>query len=176
MQEARTDFERAVSLAADPDIPADAALVKDVARLAHDFLDLIRLNTPPVSARPLAFRAAVMPATKEVYDGSDREIVPPTVVDQRLPPWPPTVRPAPGTTGVVEVTINERGEVESAVMAPPFNSAYDELLLEAARRWRYRPALCGRLPVKFRRRVQVVAGIPDGAQYPEGHAQDAAAR
>lgn len=174
--DARSDFELVVSLAQEPDLPTDAQLVKDLGRLSRDFLDLIRLSAPPVSGRPLQFGSAVLPATKYIYDGTDPGIVPPVVVEQRLPPWPATARPLPGTTAVVEVTINERGEVESAVMAPPFNSLYDDVLVEAAKHWRYRPAMCGREAVKFRRRVQIVAGNPDGAQGPDGHAQDAAAR
>jgi tetratricopeptide (TPR) repeat protein len=157
-EQARTQFHLVLALADDPDIPADAALARDARTLASAFLDLIGVNVPPLLSTALAFAVPVAPATKLVYGNDDEGIVPPVVVEQRLPPWPPSLRTAPGARAVVELMIDEKGAVESAVMAPPFNSPYDELLLAAARTWRYRPALCGQQPVKFRRRVQVVAG------------------
>ena len=99
---------------------------------------------------------AIAPATKSIYDASDAGVVPPVIVAQAIPPWPAALRG--GGRAVVEVIVDENGGVESVTMAPPFNSPYDELLVAAARTWRYKPAQCGGQAVKFRRRVQIVAG------------------
>lgn len=174
-EQARAGFGEVVSLAGSADIPGDGRLVQDLQTLARGFLVLVGANAPPLRGTPLALPAIIVPATKTIYDAGDTGIVPPVVVEQRVPAWPPGLQPARSTTGVIEVTINERGEVESAAMAPPFNTVYDEVLLTAAKTWRYRPALCGQQPVKFRRRIQIVAG-PQSPQLPEGDVLHPAAR
>ena len=178
MQQAREDFALVVKLAEEPATGADAALVKDMATLARGFLNLIIATAPPVPAKAVTPASRLLPATKYIYDASDEGVRPPVVVDQRVPPWPSTIRPLPGATGVVEIVINERGEVESAVMAPPFNSPYDETLVAAAKRWRYKPATFAGQPVRFLRRVQVVAasgGYRDSPR-PDGNGVHPSAR
>jgi TonB family protein len=57
--------------------------------------------------------------------------------------------------GRIEVVIDETGAVESAVMSQSVTAAYDKIALNAARTWRYTPALVNGKPVKFRKIVQI---------------------
>jgi len=53
--------------------------------------------------------------------------------------------------------ISEDGRVEEAVIRQSINPAYDQLLLEAARRWKYRPALRAGVPVRYTKTILVRA-------------------
>ena len=77
----------------------------------------------------------------------------PTILEQSLPAFPgPVLVPA---RGAVEVIIDESGSVESATMRISMNRMYDQLVLTAAKKWRYRPATLEGVPVKFRKIVTV---------------------
>jgi hypothetical protein len=51
--------------------------------------------------------------------------------------------------------IDERGEVESAVMRLPVDPSYDRTAVNAAKSWRYTPATLSGVPVKFRKVIQI---------------------
>lgn len=57
--------------------------------------------------------------------------------------------------GVIEVVINEVGEVETAVMKVSFSQAYDRQAIAAAQEWLYKPATLSGVPVKYRKSVQI---------------------
>jgi TonB family protein len=83
--------------------------------------------------------------------------VAPVPIDQRLPPWvPPSNLVNQSFSGLIEVVIDQTGKVTSAVVSKSVNPVYDRMLLAAARRWQYRPALQNGRPVRFRRVVSVV--------------------
>ena len=63
--------------------------------------------------------------------------------------------PAAGFKGVVEVVIDEAGAVESTAMVESVGNVYDKMLLVAASRWQFVPAMADGVPVKFRKRVQI---------------------
>jgi hypothetical protein len=54
------------------------------------------------------------------------------------------------------MVVDERGAVVTAVVTRPINPEYDRLLIAAAKRWQYRPAMLGSQPVKYRTAVAVV--------------------
>jgi len=88
-----------------------------------------------------------------VFSGDDKNVIPPSVITQTLPLFPgPVVVPR---SGILEVLINEQGEVESAVMTDSVTSGYDRLVLAATRTWRYKPASANGVPVKYRKIVQI---------------------
>jgi hypothetical protein len=58
-------------------------------------------------------------------------------------------------TGILEVLIDERGGVNSAMMRVPMNPQYDKLVVAAAKSWQYLPATVDGTAVKFIKRVQV---------------------
>jgi len=63
-------------------------------------------------------------------------------------------------SGVVDIVINEVGEVESATMMMPVNAVYDRVALATAKSWRYRPATLNGVAVKFRTSVEVERRAP----------------
>jgi TonB family protein len=57
--------------------------------------------------------------------------------------------------GVLELVINEAGEVESAVMRSPVNPRYDAVVVATAKGWKYSPATLNGTPVKFRKVIKI---------------------
>jgi TonB family protein len=80
-------------------------------------------------------------------------VIAPVVIRQILPPYPR--KPLFVAQGVVEVVINENGEVDSAVIRQSIDPAYDKIAVEASHNRRYKPATRNGVPVKFRKLVQV---------------------
>jgi hypothetical protein len=127
------------------------------------------VTSAPASAggtSPAAPRAvAAVPATV-IYSADDGNVVPPVAIDQTLPRWtPPTVGDYRSQTfsGALELIIDETGGVVSVSLVQPLNVMYDQLLVHAARRWRYRPALRNGQPVKYRKQINVVLHRADEA-------------
>jgi TonB family protein len=155
-------FREVLAMIADPEATsaANQASLSDLRTLATGFLDLSeRAATPslPVSASvPLTPAIPTVPAANappRVYGPEDTNVVPPTTVRQSLPPFP---RNLMGQGGILEVVIDENGEVEEATIRTSLNPAYDRLALAAARDWEYKPAMKDGIPVKFRKTVQVI--------------------
>ena len=57
--------------------------------------------------------------------------------------------------GIVEVVIDENGNVVSAAIRAQMNGTYDRQVLAAASSWRYKPALLDGRPVKYRKFIQI---------------------
>jgi protein TonB len=90
-----------------------------------------------------------------IYGPTDTDVIPPVAIRQDIPRWPASYLPAGSPDGVVEVVVDETGAVESAAIRQPLNKFYDSQLLEAARKWRYQPAMKGGQAVKYRRLVKI---------------------
>jgi TonB family protein len=165
---AAAGFSRVLVALTDPAVAADANRppLSDLRTLAVGFEELSAkaaappppppppapvVATPPPPPTPIAFR---------VYSGQDRDVIPPTIINQALPSFQGTVLVP--RTGVLEVLISETGDVESAVMTQSVTMAYDKLALNAARAWRFKPATVKGVPVKYRKTVQIAvkAGPP----------------
>lgn len=148
---------------ADPDAAAVAAQppLADLKMLATGFRDLsVKAAAPPPPPPPPAkpAEAAVVKLPPRVYVQEDANVVPPVVIRQDIPSFPP-IRPA-ATVGVVEIVIDETGRVASASMRTPLFPNYDRLVLTAAKAWQYRPATVDGVPVKFRKVIQLVLKPP----------------
>jgi TonB family protein len=155
--------------------------LSDMRLLVDGFLDLTRSSQaasaakaapPPVpqaprSAPPVAAAAAAAtpepqtpPATRPaVYDISASDVTAPVVVVQNVPPIPLSLKSfmlEGRTTLMLDIQIDERGQVERASVRNSRYPTYDELLLQAARNWRYRPAVKDGTPVKYLRTVFIV--------------------
>lgn len=163
--DAARQFERVIALSVDPDLPAGASHAREMAELSRGYLDVLAARRPPVPARSLAGAAPLPAARQAVFDESDPEVTPPESIEQRLPPWPSVLRQV-SASGVIELVIDEEGRVASAVMRPGAHPVYDAMLLEAARQWRYRPAVRGDVPVKYLRRIRIV-NAPRSPEPPE---------
>jgi TonB family protein len=83
-------------------------------------------------------------------------LIPPVPRLQTLPPWPSGETPSRARlTGVLRLTIDERGDVESALLVKPVHPLYDRVLLRAARSWKYDPAKQGGKPIKYFKTIEV---------------------
>jgi len=157
---AASGFSQVLVALADPAVSAEAARppLSDLRMLAVGFEELAAKAAAPPPAAPAPVVPAVAPPPPppppmRVFSGDDKNVIPPSVITQTLPLFPgPVVVPR---SGILEVLINEQGEVESAVMTDSVTSAYDRLVLAATRTWRYKPASANGMPVKYRKIVQI---------------------
>ena len=100
-------------------------------------------------------------AVPRIFDISDRDVAPPVVITQTIPRWEPRQNGERRKySGSLEVIIDENGRVTGAALSTPIYPAYDQRLLEAAKSWRYKPALKDNQPVRYRRAVAVVLTPP----------------
>jgi protein TonB len=160
---AATGFSQVLVALTDPAVAADANRppLSDLRMLAAGFEELSAKAAapppPPPSPPPAPVVAAPppppMPVAFRVYSGDDREVLPPAIINQVLPPFQGTV--ITPRTGILEVLISETGDIESAVMTQSVSTAYDRLAVNAARAWRFKPATVNGVPVKFRKTVQI---------------------
>ena len=156
-------FAQVLSALGDPDVSAEAKQppLADMRTLALGFQELAVKATappppppPPPPPAPIAAPAPPpAPATPRVYTGGETGIVPPTAVNQTLPPFPGQVMIP--RSGRLDLVIDEIGAVESAIMSGSVSPAYDLMVLTATKTWRYKPATLNGMPVKFRKTVQI---------------------
>jgi tetratricopeptide (TPR) repeat protein len=165
--EASAQLTDLLTLLDDPDLGAGT---DDLRQLAEGFIRLAEIETtlaaraaaPPPTPAPAPVPEAAPPAPDPtaavvtkivVYSASDMGVAPPVELERRMPPWapPPVIaRSKAEFHGEITLVINEIGAVESAAMSRPTVPSYDVTLLEAARRWRYRPATLNGQTVKYR--------------------------
>jgi len=151
-------FGEVLKMLADPDVASAATQppLADLRTLAQGFLDLsataiAATAPPPPPPAPAPIPAA--PAPARIYTVTDANVVPPAIQRQQLPPY--HRKPLTPMLGVIEVVIDEKGEVENATMRGSIDPLYDGQALQATRAWRYKPATKDGTPVKFRKLVQV---------------------
>ncbi len=158
---AAAGFSQVLVTLADSDVGADATRppLSDIRTLAVGFEELsAKAAAPPPAPAPAPVAAPVQappppPVAPRVFTGDDPGVVPPTIVNQTLPPFrgiTPIQR-----VGRIDVVIDETGAVESVAMNQSVTPAYDKIALAAARSWRYTPATLNGRPVKFRKLVQI---------------------
>ena len=131
-------FRLVLALAADADTPADRPLTKDVQTLAAGFLSLAEASMA-AEPKPEPVKPPPPPAPRPYYTAEDPDVVPPVVIKQDVPAWPTNV-PLVTATGMLDLLINEKGEVESATLRVRIHPIFDTMLIERARTWRYQPA------------------------------------
>jgi hypothetical protein len=159
--EAITKFERVRKLSAHPDAKGDPDLT-DLATVADGFLELSRSALPkPAPAAEPAAASPAEPATPAPVKAAvpTTALTPPIAIRQDFPAWTQIVAGAQTAVelrGSIEVEIDVAGAVVSARMVQPVHAAYDKLLLEAARNWRYEPARRGDEAIPSTKRVDVV--------------------
>jgi tetratricopeptide (TPR) repeat protein len=148
-------FKQALQVMADIGPASQTATLADLKELASGFLALADVKVA-AQAPPPAPAAAVAPVATNVapafYTLADIDVTPPVALDQQVPPWSYTAY-APNRlfNGTLEVVIDQKGAVESAILTEPIWPPYDLSLLQAAKGWRYEPALRAGRPVKFKR-------------------------
>jgi hypothetical protein len=113
--------------------------------------------SPALSTSRLPANAARPPL--QIYDFSATDVVPPVVIHQQMPSIPPGLATLLSTihrSGVLDVTIDQQGNVEQAVMREGVHPIFDTLVLDAARSWRYSPAMKGGVAVRYIRTIAIV--------------------
>jgi hypothetical protein len=159
---AAAGFKQILQVIADVEPRDHTAMLIDLKELAGGFLTLAETKiaaaqvaaapapAPAVSPKPVA-PTPVTP-TRVLYTLLDTEVTPPVVVEQQVPTWRfSSYLPDRSFRGRLEIIIDETGAVEAATIEEPIWPAYDAVLLQAARKWRYQPAMRDGKPVKFRR-------------------------
>ena len=180
--DASEQFDRVLKLLEDPLIAPTPAL-NDLRLVASGFRDLSRARAPKVefaaATAPVVAQMQATPVTPPsgaaapantpssarsgppVYRESDADVVAPVTVRQALPQWVVPQGTRPGAwqpEAVLEVTINESGDVVSAILRKPFHPSYDPQLVKAAMAWKYEPARREGVPVRYIKLVAIRLG------------------
>ncbi|HEY7169663.1 MAG TPA: energy transducer TonB [Vicinamibacterales bacterium] len=171
---AATGFKLVLESLKDPDVAAVASQppLADLKTLATGFYDLAAAAAapppPPPAPAPVAAPApaaqAAAPAAApsagaagalepHYYSADDGNVVPPVIISQWLPPFPASITVS--QPGILEVLIDERGLVVSVSMRVPVSPRYDRAAVDAARGWKYQPAMLDGAPVRYRKVVQI---------------------
>jgi hypothetical protein len=106
-----------------------------------------------------ATTAASLPAPARIYSGTMDGIVPPVILRQDVPQLPKELvgMLSGGTkTTILDLVIDENGNVERATVRQSTIRMYDTLLTNATRNWRYRPATKGDKPVKYLKTLEII--------------------
>ena len=163
MKAASAQFTTLLAILNGPDIGSD---LSDLKMLADGFSTLAQKQlTPPLPAtaaenqaaigRPAASPAPEVPA--QIFNIGDEDVIPPAPVVQNIPRWeaPNAMFQGATYTGSIEVVIDETGSVVGANIRDKINAIYDPLIVAAAAKWKYRPALRNGQPVKYRKVIPV---------------------
>ena len=151
-------FDRVVQALSDPDLGAAAANppLADLRTLATGFRDLsVKAAAPPPEppVQAPAVAVAATPAIRNIYGGTEPGVSLPVTVRQTLPAFPRDA--IARREGILELVIDETGQVESAVMRLGVSPRYDSLVLAAAKGWKYHPATLKGTPVRFRKVINI---------------------
>ena len=151
-------FDAVLKTLADPDVAplATQPPLADLRTLAQGFLDLSETAVAAIAAAappPAPAADTTVAALPRIYTVTDAGVLPPAIVRQQLPPY--HRKPLMPMQGMIEVVIDEKGDVETAVIRTPIEPVYDAQAVAASRNWRYKPATKDGAPVKFRKLVQI---------------------
>jgi TonB family protein len=157
-QAAADQFQSLVSLLGDPAMKGEDSRA-DLRTVVSAFSDLARaaaLTQKPQAALPapapppdLELAAAVAP---RVYVAGSAGVVPPVAISKSLPPLPRTsavVLPR-NHVGVLDIIVNELGNVTEVTVRKSIHPQYDKKLVESVRAWKFKPAMKDGQPVSFR--------------------------
>ena len=165
-------FKWVLSALADPDISniAGQSPLSDIKTLSAGFVDLsAKALAPPPPPAPVALAPVVTPPAaptrdfKRLYSAEDSDVVAPVTIRQSMPRFPGQLTMQAG--GVIEVTIDMNGAVESVRLIERVHPQYDSLILSAAKKWTYQPAQLEGTPVRYSKRIQISLNpSPEAAQ------------
>ena len=133
-EESRPDFRMVISSFSDL---AQAAVVSQAPARAED-----RPLNPVVQA--------AAPETPRIYDADDSDVVPPVALSRKALTWTPPGGVRTEFTGVLELIVDEKGNVTSASLKKRVYPGFDLKVIQAAREWKYQPAVRQGVPVSYR--------------------------
>jgi TonB family protein len=108
------------------------------------------------SSQPAPPEAPAAAARAAVYSALDTHVTGPVALLQAIPRVPANLAlsmRASKRTGVLEVTIDERGRVETALIRESVNPVFDGMVVSATKSWEYRPARLEGQPVRYLKRI-----------------------
>jgi hypothetical protein len=166
-------FKWVLSALSDPDLSYLSAQspLSDIKTLSAGFVDLSEkaLAPPPVALTPAVVNIAPPPAAsasastapttnrgrdlKRIFSVEDSDVVAPVIAKQAMPRFPGLLTQA--AVGVLEIVIDPAGNVESARLVESVHQTYDPVLLAAAKKWQYAPAVLDGTTVRYLKRIQV---------------------
>jgi TonB family protein len=156
---AEQQFRQVLSLLDHPDM---GGRMSDLRTLASGFMDLaIAAAAPPPEPEkveppaPAAPPPPSAPDPQKIYSAQDAGVVAPVAVRQHVPSVPTNITAQVRPQGRVEVVIDMDGRVTLVTIRQPMHPFYDQLVLSAAREWRYRPATFNGVPVKYRKTIGI---------------------
>jgi TonB family protein len=170
-QSAADQFKTLLSLIDDPALAGEESRT-DFRMVISGFFDLAQAamgtQTPPPatpSIPPPTVAVAPNPATPaaavkaQIYSANDTDVVPPVTMSKKMPSWPQgTVELWHGLVGLLEVVVDEQGNVAVASIKRSVHPIFDAKLLQAARDWKFRPASRQGQPVSYRALIEVKVG------------------
>ena len=161
------EFDRVLALLDEPGL-SGLPNMEDLRRLATGFRDLSKAAaTPPPPTvsnvpelPPTAPTPAPAPPEPVTYSVGDAGLVPPVLVSKTTPSWRPRsdIERRQLFRGVLELLVDERGNVVAAALGKSVHPAYDPELLEMAKSWKFKPATKDGVPVRYRTTVEVRLG------------------
>ena len=162
------EFDRVLALLDEPGL-SGLPNMEDLRRLATGFRDLSKAAaTPPpppavsnVPDLPLTAPApAPAPRAPVTYSAGDDGVVPPVLVSKTTPSWRPRsdVERRQLFRGILELMVDEQGDVVAAVLGKSVHPGYDPELLVMAKSWKFKPATKDGVPVRYRTTVEVRLG------------------
>ena len=91
--------------------------------------------------------------TVEIFNMTTQNITPPIAIRQRVPPLPVGLRTLAKPRGTFDVLIEADGRVSQVVVRDSVQSAYDTMVVDAARQWLYKPAMKDGAPVRYMKSI-----------------------
>ena len=113
------------------------------------------VSTPPAPAagsRPASAAPPAPAAKPRAYSIDDEGVAPPVAIDQQMPAIPPAMAvliKRRQASGLVDLLIDETGHVLEATIRQSLNASFDAMIVQSARRWKYRPATKDGVPVRY---------------------------
>jgi TonB family protein len=158
---AERQFKALASLLDDPQM---GGRLSDLRVLVSGFLDLASAavapppepkKEEPVAPAPPSPSAQIVMSAPHIWTGDETGVTLPVIIRQNVPAVPLAIASQTRDNGLLEIVIDEQGRVTMITVRSSMHGRYDQLLMAAAREWRYRPAMVNGVPVKFRKLIQV---------------------
>ena len=157
---AAQQFDDVLALLDDPDVDP-ASVLSDLRAVASAFRDLAKAVAASGTSVADA-RSAQQPALPQeqvrdiIYTAEDTDVTPPVAQSQKIPTWRPSSQEAVQEfRGALRLLIDQSGAVVSATMPISTRPIYDQLLLRAARGWKFLPAQKQGMPVRYLKLIEI---------------------
>ena len=160
-QSAVTQFDRVLLVLNEPGVQ-DQPGMSDLRRLATGFRDLSNSAAATAALAATATPKAPdppppAPPPPRIYSALDSSVIPPSAVSRTIPPWRPwsAVEARREYIGLLQIVIDEKGDVVSAAIVKSIHAEYDPTLLKAAPTWKFKPATKDGAAVRYRTTMEI---------------------